>query len=216
MGWVLAMVLAAAAFAVVAFVLKAPRATWALIGAALLAGVAGYGVQANPSLSGSPKAPLQSGNGEGDAAMIAARRALQSESGISGNKWLVVGDGLFRNGQYAAASAIVLGAVRANPKDAEAWLALANALVAHADGTLTPASAFAFDRAQEAAPAHPGPKFFRGLAMAQSGQFKEARTLWADLLAQSPADAPWRADLQARLAQLDAFIQQFDAANGAR
>jgi hypothetical protein len=30
--------------------------------------------------------------------------------------------------------------------------------------------------------------------------------LWADLLERSPVTAPWRADLQARLERLDAFI----------
>lgn len=210
MGWVLAGVVAIIGFVVIVFVMKAPRRSWEAVAAALLLGLLGYAMQANPSLSGAPKAAAQSGNSEGDAAMVEARRALQNESGPAGNKWLVVGDGLFRNGNYAAASAIVLGAVRQDPGNAEAWLALANALVAHADGTLTPASAFAFDRATEAAPEHPGPPFFRGLAMAQTGQFREARVLWADLLARSPKEAPWRADLELRLGQLDAFIARLD------
>ena len=54
-----------------------------------------------------------------------------------------------------------------------------------------------------------------GLAMAQSGRLAEARGLWAELLARSPADAPWRADLEQRLQKLDAFIAQNQAGGNA-
>jgi cytochrome c-type biogenesis protein CcmH len=96
--------------------------------------------------------------------------------------------------------------VEKEPKNGEAWLAMANALVSHADGTLSPAALYAFRRAAIAAPDHPGPPFFLGLAMAQSGRMAEARDLWAQLLEDTPADAPWRADLESRLNRLDQFI----------
>ena len=60
--------------------------------------------------------------------------------------------------------------------------------------------------AGETAPDSPGPPFFLGLALAQSGRLDDARALWFDLLQRSPADAPWRAGLQERLGQLDALI----------
>jgi cytochrome c-type biogenesis protein CcmH len=123
-------------------------------------------------------------------------------------------DAFARHGQYADAAGILLGAVDKNPKDADAWLALANALVGHAEGTLSPAALYAYRNAAIAAPNHPGPPFFLGLAMAQSGRFADARSLWADLLASTPPDAPWRADLQDRLTRLDALIARQDQARG--
>jgi cytochrome c-type biogenesis protein CcmH len=132
---------------------------------------------------------------------------------------MVIGDALARNGQYGEAAGVILGAVERDPKNADAWLAMANALVGHAEGNLTPAAFYAYGRAAQADPAHPGPPFFLGLGLAQSGKLAEARGLWAELLARSPKDAPWRADLAERLQRLDAFIamqaqQQAAAAPG--
>jgi cytochrome c-type biogenesis protein CcmH len=44
------------------------------------------------------------------------------------------------------------------------------------------------------------------MALIQSGRLGEGRAIWADLLARSPKDAPWRGDLEKRLAELDAFV----------
>ncbi|MCB2064170.1 MAG: tetratricopeptide repeat protein, partial [Novosphingobium sp.] len=101
---------------------------------------------------------------------------------------------------------VLLGAVDDDPKNAQAWLALGNALVAHADGLLTPAALHAYSNAERAAPESPGPPYFLGLALAQSGRFAEARELWADLLERTPDDAPWREMLTERLARLDLLI----------
>ena len=214
MGWVMAIALAAAAFGAVIWLGKS-RATWQMIGATLLFGLAGYGLQAHPGLPGAPKEPLASSDGNA-AAMVEARKALAGKSAVQGSNWLVIGDALARHGQFADAAGVLLGAVEKEPNNAEAWLALANALAGHADGTVTPAAFFAYQRAEQADPGHPGPPFFLGLAMAQSGRFAEARGLWAGLLARSPADAPWRADLATRLAMLDRLIAEQTAADAPR
>lgn len=213
MSWVLAFLLAVAAFLALAFLLKAPRKGWEAIGAALLFGIAGYGLQASPGVPGASKPPAQTISGD-SAALVEARRSLGDKDAPLGNNWVVIADGMARNGRYADAASILLGAVEDDPHNGEAWLALANALVSHAEGTLSPASLYAFRRSAEAAPDHPGPPFFLGLALAQSGRFGEARALWARLLENSPPDAPWRADLESRLARLDEFIAGQDSGPG--
>lgn len=211
MSWLLAFILALVAFGTMVFVLKAPRKGWEVIGAALLLGIAGYGLQASPNLRGAPKAAVETVS-ESAADVVAARSAMAGGKGTGGgDNWTVIADALARHGQYADAASVLLGAVEKKPDDGDAWLAMANALVGHAEGTLSPAALYAFRRASQAAPDHPGPPFFLGLAMAQSGQLAEGRALWADLLRRTPADAPWRADLVARLADLDAFIARQQA-----
>lgn len=205
MSWILAFLLALVCFIMIAFVLKAPRAGWEAIGAALLLGVAGYGLQASPGLPGAPKQSAEKIAGNA-AAVVEARKALSNEGAIPNNNWIVIADALARHGQYTDAAGVLLGAVEKQPKNAEAWLALGNALVGHADGQLTPAALVAYRRASEAAPENPGPPFFLGLALAQSGRLADARGIWSELLQQSPPDAPWRADLEQRLGQIDAMM----------
>lgn len=205
MSWALAILLAVVAFAVLAFVLKAPRHGWEAIAAALLLGIAGYGLQASPGLPGAPKESAQ--KLVDDPAALIDERARVSERGIPPtNSWVVIADGMARNGQYGNAAKVLLGVVEEDPENVEAWLALGNALVAHADGLITPASMYAYRHAAKADPDSPGPPFFLGLALAQSGRFAEARALWAELLERSPEEAPWRADLESRLESLDKFM----------
>lgn len=211
MSWALIIVMAALAFAALVFLFKVPRGGWEAVSAALLLGLAGYALQGSPAQPGAPKATAAQNKGNAQA-LVAARQQLRANGAQGTSSWLVIGDAMARNGQYADAASVLLGAVEKNPKDAEGWLALGNALVGHSEGALTPAALYAYQRAATADPASPGPPFFLGLALAQSGRLNEGRAIWAELLARSPKDAPWRADLAERLGKLDQFI----AANGAR
>jgi len=205
MTWFGVIALALAAFIAMALWLKTPRSGWAMLGAALLAGLAGYAIQASPNQPGSPRfSASQALIDPVDSIMM---RDLLDESEIPpGNQWIVIADAMARNGQHADAAKVLLGAVDADPKNAQAWIALGNALVAHADGQLTPAALHAYKRAAEAAPKSPGPPFFLGMGMAQSGRFEEARKVWAELLERTLQEAPWRAMLAERLARLDSLI----------
>jgi cytochrome c-type biogenesis protein CcmH len=208
MGWVVAIVLALGAFAALVWAFKVPRQGWEAIGTALLVGLAGFAYQASPDQEGAPKQPVQRADTVGKA-LVEARLQLSGKGGaVASNRWVVIADAMARNGQYAEAAGVVLGAVEKEPDNAEAWLALANNLTAHAEGNLTPAALYAYGRAGQADPADPGPPFFLGLALATSGKLAEGRALWADLLERSPADAPWRGDLEARIKGLDAFIAE--------
>ncbi len=93
-------------------------------------------------------------------------------------------------------------AVREHPGDPILWIGLGNALADHA-GTLTPASELAFRRAAELAPGHPAPRFFYGLALARSGDAKDAVALWKQILAEAPAEASWRPVVEDAIAALE-------------
>ena len=204
MTWVLIVLVAVAIFAALVWLLKLPRGGWEWAGAALLLGLAGYALQGSPGQPGAPKPPVETA-GTADAALIAQRQTMGSAFG-SGQSWLIIADGLSRQSQFGAAAQVLRTAIQKNPRDADLWVALGNALVGHSNGFISPAAQFAFQRAATLSPQHPGPPFFMGLALAQSGRLAEARAIWGALLERAPTEASYRADLEARLARLDAMI----------
>lgn len=206
MTWLAVSTLALVVFALLVFALKVPRSGWPLPAATLMLGLAGYAVQASPDVAGAPRAAAQRMTPDPEA-LMSARNLLDDSDIPPSNRWIVIADAMARNGQFANAAQVLLGALDEDPGNAMAWLALGNALVGHADGLLTPAALHAYDRAASAAPDSAGPPYFLGLAYAQSGRFAEARAIWAQLLAQAPAGAPWRALLAERLARLDLLIE---------
>lgn len=205
MIWVLVIGLALVVLALLLFVLKVPKGTREAVASALLLGIAGYVTQGSPSLAGAPKDATESVSA--DPAALVEGRSKVTNSGIpTNNRWVVIADGLARNGRYADAAEVLRGAVADDPKNADAWLALANSLVAHADNVLTPPALYAYNRAIDAEPDAPGARFFLGLAYAREGKLAEARALWAEVVKTAPADAPWRMMLGEQLMRLDAAI----------
>lgn len=213
MSWLFTILLALGVL-VALIALRAPRAGWEAIAATLLFGIAGYGLQGQPSQPGSPKHAAESVAG-GGAELVAERQRLGGGAPGQGANQLVIADAFARAGQFGNAAEVLRGAVERNPRDGEAWLAMANALVQHSDGLLTPASLYAYRKSAEMAPGNPAPSYFLGLALAQSGRLGEAREMWAGLLAAAPADAPYRAELSEKLGRLDAFIASQQPATGA-
>jgi cytochrome c-type biogenesis protein CcmH len=206
MTWVFILLIAAIVWGVMAFLLKLPRTGWEITAAALLFGISGYALQGHPGQAGAPQAPVESAK-LADQTLIKERQQMGAGFG-QGQSWLILADALTRQGQFGAAADVLRSAIAKSPQDADLWVALGNALVGHTNGVITPAAQFAFQKAATIAPDHPGPPFFMGLALAQTGRLVEARTLWAELLARSPADAPYRADLQERLQRLDSMIAE--------
>jgi cytochrome c-type biogenesis protein CcmH len=199
--------LALVTFLIAAFVLRLERRGWTLFGAVLLFGLAGYATQGMPGTAGQPKEAAEVSARESGTAMVDARRALFNP-GATLAPYLMASDGYARQGKFADAAAFLRSGLAENPDHAEAWLALANALVEHAEGNLTPASLYAYGKAEAAAPGNVGVSYFLGVALIRSGRPGEARSVWADALANSPEDAPWREDLTLRLQRLDEMLAQ--------
>lgn len=206
MTWIVVLLVAVAVFAMLVRGLHLPRSGWELAAAALLVGMAGYALQGRPGQPGAPKPPVETAR-TADEALIGQRQAMGAAFG-QGQSWLILADGMSRRGQFGSAAQVLRTGIAQSPRDADLWLALGNALVGHGNGFITPAAQFAFQRAADISPGHPGPPFFMGLALAQSGRLAEARAIWAELAGRAPPGAPWKADLEARLARLDAMLAQ--------
>jgi cytochrome c-type biogenesis protein CcmH len=179
---------------------KLGRSALEFSSAALLLAVGGYAFQGSPSLPGSTRAPSDDGKGEIAPPEI---RKTSASSMSAEEEWLATADALVRAGRVRYAVDMLGEGAKKFPGNPDIWVGLGNALVVHGGGQMNPAAQYAFEKAATIAPNHPGPPFFLGLTLAQSGKFDEAGEVWRALLARAQADAPWKADLEARLAEIN-------------
>ena len=201
MGWIIVFLFVLICAAALIRLGKLSRPTYEITAAALLLGVAGYAWQGNPGMAGVSVEPTEQPNSF-DEDTIDARNDMGERFGTA-REWLGFSDSLNRAGKHGAAANYLRNGVKEHPEDPDFWVGLGNALVVHAKGVVTPAAQFAFQKAADLSPEHPGPPFFLGLAYAQSGKIDQARQIWTELLARSSEDAPWRADLESRLTAIE-------------
>lgn len=184
--------------------LAAPVAT------ALLLGLAGYAWQGNPALAGKPVEPGKA-RVEFDEA-LAKKRTEIGERISSATKWMVVSDALARQGNTEKAANVLLSGLRESPRDANLWVGMGNALLVHGGGALSPAAEYSFRQALHFDPKGVSPRYFYGLALAESGEFERARALWLELAASLPEGNPVREELIRNVALINMLIERRDAA----
>lgn len=205
-GWFMALGLAIVSFGALLLIGRIPRSAREICAAALLLGLAGYAWQGNPGLAGAPRASRETAAEKFDEKLAEQRRGLAERYGSAG-QWLMMSDALGRQGKTREAANILLSGLRATPDDANLWLGLGNALVAHADGVMSPGASFAYRRALALDPQGPAPRYFYGLALVRNGQLQDARELWAPLAASAPAGSQVKAELEASIARIDAMLE---------
>ena len=198
--------LALITFIIAVAFLRLPKSGWAVFGAALLFGLTGYALQGNPGYAGAPKdaAPVAS---EVNFALVDARREFFGLHRVP-SRFVTVSDAFSRKGQFDDAANMLTNALQDNAKDTEAWVALGNALVEHANGALTPAALYAYNQAEALDPGNAAAGYFLGIGLLRSGRPQETRAIWAELIANAPEDASWKALLADRLARLDQILTE--------
>jgi cytochrome c-type biogenesis protein CcmH len=201
MGLLILLVLAVAAFVAIWRFARLDRSGAQFLASALLLAGAGYAWQGSPGLGGSPKSAPETQ----DLPETAFGKMRQDMLGRfdTADRWLTIAEGFQRRGDTRGAAGVIRSALREHPDNATLWVGYGNALVVHAGGLMTPAAQLAFERAAGLAPDHPAPRFFFGLALAQSGRLDEAERIWSDLIATAPADAPWRVQVEEQLRMLE-------------
>ncbi len=199
-GWLALAGIAALAFLALWRIAGLRGTALQLAGAALLIGIAGYAAQGTPGEPGAPHPPTTDAM-QPDSVFATERKQFMGRFGTSA-QWLDFADALHRMGRDRSAVTAIRSGLAERPNDPDLWVGLGNALVIHGGGLVSPAARLAFERARAIDPNHPGPSFFMGLAYAQAGQADKAIALWQDMLAKAPADAPWRRDVEQRIARL--------------
>lgn len=180
-----------------------------LVGAALLAGLAGYALQGRVGLTGSPASERRTT--ALPPAMPMELAADFYERFNASTPWLVIANAYMSRGDSEGAIDVLQAALRAQPRQSQLWIALGNAMAIHNGGRMSPAVDLAFRQAELSAPGRPGPRFFAGLLLLQTGQVDQALVVWNELLATAPKTAAWRSGLAAKIAAVEAVRDGTDA-----
>lgn len=211
MGW-LALAAAGLGAAAGLWMLGLSRRLWSLCGAVLMLGATGYALQGRPALPAHPvvadAVPIAVEPG-----LIAFRQAIFAAS-REDELALATADDRLREGAAGAAAAGLAVDVAERPRDAVLWSQYGYVLALH-DGSVSPSARFAFGRALALTPRAPGPPFFLGMAYANAGDFTAARLAWVEALRLTPANAPYRGDIVARISAIDQLQRMADAQRAA-
>ncbi|MES2904742.1 MAG: cytochrome C biosynthesis protein [Pseudomonadota bacterium] len=203
MGWLWLLVIALAAFGLL-WLGGVSRSLGLLTVATLLVGGAGYALQQNAELKGSPASP-DIRRIEIDPGLVAFRSTIMPTDPAA-TATLAAADDKLRAGDTTGAVELLLDAVHGQPRNAALWTGLGSALTYHDAGQQSPAAQNAFRRGFALAPDQPGPAFFLGLASVQGGDLPAAKRAWLQALELTPRDAPWRVLIAERLVMVDEFI----------
>lgn len=212
MGWLM-LVLIALAAALLLWLTGFPRKLWTVAATALMLGAAGYAWQGSPGLAGHPVTAAEK-PGEVDPNIVAIRDAMFGRFNFTWASFARA-DAMTRIGAPDTAARAMILTVRQAPGDAGAWAWLGIKLAENDGNQVSPAAKFAFDRALQLAPQHPGPPFLYGLALIREGKFAEARPFWAKAVELTPEKASYRDELMMRLFLLDRFLEAKAAEEGA-
>jgi len=98
---------------------------------------------------------------------------------------------------------LLLEATRARPENASLAMLYAESLILLGEGRITPAADLALTRVAALAPDMPALSYYRALGMIQNGEMQAAREELRSLLARSPADAPWRGEVERQIVRTE-------------
>jgi cytochrome c-type biogenesis protein CcmH len=162
-----------------------------------------YGALGHPDWPDEPvearlNAPVQSLDINAAIAKVEAHLAQHPEDGLGYEVLVPAYLRLGRIEDAVHAAQMALQKLGENPQRLTAY---GETLVFANNGIVTEQARQLFTQAL-AKGSEPKALFFLGLAASQEGDKVGARAYWQKLLAQSPPDAPWRTDLQTRLAAL--------------
>ena len=115
--------------------------------------------------------------------------------------WLLLGRSYVVLQRYPEAADALRRAAALSGGDPEVLAMLGEAIVWANDGLVVPEAVGAFRQVLDAQPEDPAARFHLALALAQAGEVREAYDMWLALAADTPADAPWRSDLDALIRQ---------------
>ena len=174
----------------------------ALFIAAVIAAFAiGVAIMRTPSTPKPPPAAIAEGDAGAPSIETLEKRTQAQPGDVSG--WQMLGAAYFNAARYDDAARAYDKASGLAPGKAAVWSALGEARVmASRNDPMPPPAAAAFARALALDAKDPRARYFLAVKRDLSGDHEGAVADWLALLADSPADAPWRTDLVRTIEQV--------------
>lgn len=182
---------------------KLPGARIALGTAALIA-IAAVGVSLARNSSSEPASVVTAANEAPpsiDEAITELETRLKADPDNAAD-WQMLGWSFFETGRFAEAATAYRRAATLTPDQAVIWSSLGEALVMAGDGTMPADADAAFRKAVALDPKDPRARYFLAVGRDLAGDHKGAIDDWLALLADTPAGAPWEADLKRTIEQV--------------
>lgn len=183
--------------------LRRATALIALIGLPLLAGVL-YLRLGSPMLPDFPLAerarqPVATASLD---SLVAQVEAHLEKNPSDGRGWEVLAPVLMKLGRLDEAVQAFRKALATNGENAARHADLGEALAAAANGVVTAEAKTEFERAVALRADDVKARYFLGLAAEQDGRAADAAAIWRAMLANAPAETPWRPLVQSALARV--------------
>ncbi len=173
-----------------------------------LAAWIGYGFTGSPQIPDQPfEARLQKPASESTIAeLIAKTETHLAANPNDGKGWEVIAPIYLRLEKFDQAALAFKRSSELLGASFKSEVGLAQALTGMNGGQVGPDAEAAFKRASQMAPADPQPPFMLATALAQKGQYLDAKASFEQLLLKAPADAPWRQAVERSIAELNVAI----------
>lgn len=158
----------------------------------------------SPSMPGMPQsARLQSTPGGGSINELVARVEAQlRETPEDGRGWDAVAPVYLRLQRFDDAARAYAQAIRLQGETPRRLRGFAEATVQANNGIVVDLARKAYAQILQLEPKNPEARFWLAMADEQEGKFKEAEKGYKAVLENAPADAPWRAVVEARLKEI--------------
>lgn len=146
--------------------------------------------------------PIRTPQGDPDAQLAGLQNRVGADP-KDAEGWQQLGFAYFNAGRFADAGRAYKRAAELVPGNATFWSSLGEALVMASEKDPMPAeAAAAFDKAVAIDPKEPRARYFLAVRKDLSGDHEGAIADWLALLSDTPAGAPWEADLRRTITQV--------------
>lgn len=166
-----------------AAIISVPVVSWGL-----------YAVLGSPDLPSQPlSARLSDDTANGSIEELVARaesQLVRNPDDLRG--WEILGPIYFRMNRFGDAVTAYQNAIRIGGATAARQCGLGEAMVFAAEGLITADAKAVFEAALRTEPGYPKARFFLAMAKGQEGKRDDAIADWKALVAELPADEPWR------------------------